>query len=73
MWAHRLEVAEDRGQSLAQMALSWVLRDPVVSSALIGASCPEQILDNVAALDASPLSEDELAAIDAACGLAASD
>jgi len=52
--------------------LSWVLRDPVVSSALIGASCPEQILDNVAAVDAPPLSEDELAAIDAACGLGAS-
>lgn len=61
------EIARARGQSLAQMALTWVLRDPVVTSALIGASRPQQILDNVAALEAAPLSEDELQAIDEAC------
>jgi L-glyceraldehyde 3-phosphate reductase len=61
------EIAQARGQSLAQMALIWVLRDPVVTSALIGASRPQQILDNVAALEAAPLSEKELKAIDEAC------
>lgn len=55
------------GQSLAQMALAWTLRDPVVTSALIGASRPQQILDNVAALDADPLTQAELKAIDQAC------
>jgi len=63
------EIAESRGQSLAQMALTWVLRQPAVTSALIGASRPQQILDNVAALEADPLTEDELKAIDAACEL----
>lgn len=63
------EIAQTRGQSLAQMALTWVLRQPAVTSALIGASRPQQILDNVAALAAAPLSEDELQAIDAACEL----
>lgn len=58
------EIAVARGQSLAQMALQWVLRDDVVTSALIGASRPEQILENVKALDAAPLSEQELAMID---------
>ena len=58
-------IAQARGQSLAQMALQWVLRDEVVTSALIGASRPEQILENVRALDAPPLSAQELAAIDA--------
>ena len=58
------EIAAARGQSLAQMALQWVLRDDVVTSALIGASRPEQILENARALDAAPLSEQELALID---------
>ena len=58
------EIAVARGQSLAQMALQWVLRDDVVTSALIGASRPEQILENAKALDAAPLSEQELALID---------
>jgi len=60
------EIARARGQSLAQMALAWTLRDPVVTSALIGASRPRQILDNVAALEAGPLTEAELKAIDEA-------
>ena len=57
------EIAAARGQTLAQMALQWVLRDDVVTSALIGASRPEQITENVRALDAAPLTEAELAQI----------
>lgn len=60
------EIAADRGQSLAQMALSWVLRDGVVTSVLIGASKPEQILDNVQAAQNTAFTAEELAAIDAA-------
>ncbi len=60
------EIAADRGQSLAQMALSWVLRDGVVTSVLIGASKPEQILDNVQAVQNTVFTAEELAAIDAA-------
>lgn len=58
-------LAEERGQSLAQMALSWVLQDDVVTSVLIGASKPEQILDNIQIVDAAPFTEEELARIDA--------
>jgi len=59
-------IAADRGQSLAQMALSWVLRDQRVTSALIGASRPGQIVENVKAADKVAFAEDELAAIEAA-------
>lgn len=65
------QIAQERGQSLAQMALAWVLRDPVVTSALIGASRPQQIVDNVAALDAAPFTDEELKAINSACGIPA--
>jgi L-glyceraldehyde 3-phosphate reductase len=58
------EVAAGRGQSLAQLALSWVLRDARVTSALVGASSVAQLEDNVAALSAPPLTDDELAAIE---------
>jgi L-glyceraldehyde 3-phosphate reductase len=58
------EIAKKRGQSLAQMALAWVLRDPRVTSALIGASSPEQIVENVKALDNLSFSADELNEID---------
>ncbi len=58
------DVAAERGQSLAQMALTWTLRTPAVTSALIGASKPEQILENVRALDAAPLTREELDKID---------
>lgn len=58
------EIARGRGQSLAQLALSWVLRDERVTSALIGASSVGQLEDNVAALRAAPLSAEELAAIE---------
>jgi L-glyceraldehyde 3-phosphate reductase len=58
------EIAQSRRQTLAQLAISWVLRDPRVTSALIGASSVEQLESNVAALQAPPLSDDELAAIE---------
>ncbi|GAA4724678.1 L-glyceraldehyde 3-phosphate reductase [Isoptericola chiayiensis] len=58
------EIAAGRGQSLAQLALSWVLRDPRITSALIGASSVEQLEDNLGALAAGPLTEDEIAAIE---------
>lgn len=59
-------IAADRGQSLAQMALSWVLRDERVTSALIGASRVEQIEENVNAADKSEFANDELERINSA-------
>jgi L-glyceraldehyde 3-phosphate reductase len=58
-------IAADRGQSLAQMALSWTLRDARVTSALIGASRPSQIVENVKAAEKTAFAANELAAIDA--------
>jgi L-glyceraldehyde 3-phosphate reductase len=58
------EIASARGQALAQMAISWVLRDPRVTSALIGASSVQQLEQNVAALGNLEFTDDELAAID---------
>ncbi|NNV09617.1 aldo/keto reductase, partial [Geobacillus sp. MMMUD3] len=58
------EIAAARGQSLAQMALAWALRDPRVSSLVIGASRVDQLETNVAALDSAPFTDDELSAID---------
>ena len=58
------EIAAGRGQSLAQMAIAWVLRDPRVTSALVGASSVEQLEANVGALDRLDFSEEELAEID---------
>lgn len=60
------DIAQARGQSLPQLALSWTLRDPVVTSALIGASKPEQIRENVQALEKLSFTPEELSAIDAA-------
>ncbi|MFD9031700.1 L-glyceraldehyde 3-phosphate reductase [Streptomyces sp. NPDC059567] len=57
-------IAEHRGQSLAQLALSWVLRDERMTSALIGASSVAQLEENVAALAGPPLTEEELKEID---------
>lgn len=57
-------IAERRGQSLAQMAIAWVLRDPRMTTALIGASRPEQIDENVGALANLAFTSDELAEID---------
>lgn len=59
------DIAAARGQSLAQLALSWVLRDPRMTSALIGASSVRQLEENVAALAGPPLSAAELKEIDA--------
>ena len=59
------EIAAEREQSLAQMALAWVLRDGRMTSALIGASRVEQIEQNVAALNNLAFSAEELAWIDA--------
>ncbi len=58
-------IASARGQSLAQMALAWTVRDPRVTSTLIGASSLEQLEQNVGALDALAFSDDELSAIEA--------
>ncbi|WP_327737117.1 L-glyceraldehyde 3-phosphate reductase [Streptomyces nojiriensis] len=58
------EIAARRGQSLAQLALKWVLRDNRMTSALIGASSVPQLEENVAALASAPLGEDELKEID---------
>ena len=58
------ELALSRGQSLAQMSLQWILKDDYVTSVLIGASKPEQVLDNLKILSAPPFSADELKLID---------
>jgi L-glyceraldehyde 3-phosphate reductase len=58
------EIASARGQSLAQMALSWALRDPRITSALAGASSVDQLETNVAALERMDFTDDELAEID---------
>lgn len=58
------EIASQRGQTLAEMALSWVLKDGVVTSVLIGASRSSQILDNIKALDNIHFTKDELCEID---------
>lgn len=58
------DLAAQRGQSLAQMALSWILRDGIVTSVLAGASRPEQILDNIQAAEKTTFTSDELALID---------
>ena len=58
------EIAANRGESLAQMALKWILRDGIVTSVLIGASRPEQILENLKVLNSASFSEEELKKID---------
>ena len=62
------EIAAARGQTLAEMALAWILKDGQVTSVLIGASRPEQILDNIKALDNTTFTAEELEAIDKASG-----
>ena len=63
------EIARSRNQSLSQLALSWVLRMPQVTSVLIGASSPEQIIQNLGAVQAPALSQEELQAIDRMTGV----
>lgn len=58
------KIAENRGQSLAQMALAWILKDGDVTSVLIGASKPSQILDNIKAVENTAFAEEELKEID---------
>ena len=59
------ELAKERGESLAQMALNWVLKDGIVTSVLVGASKPEQILDDLKVLESAPFTDEELKKIDA--------
>lgn len=63
------ELARERGQSLAQMALAWILRDGDITSVLIGASKPAQIIDNVGMLDNLKFSDAELQKIEEICGV----
>jgi L-glyceraldehyde 3-phosphate reductase len=63
------EIASNRGQTLAQLALAWVLARPAVTSVLIGASSLQQIQENVATLEKTHITPEELASIDAACSL----
>ncbi|HIS46278.1 MAG TPA: aldo/keto reductase [Candidatus Scybalocola faecigallinarum] len=58
------DLAAERGQTLAEMSLSWILRDGIVTSVLAGASRPSQILDNIKAINNTKFSEDELKLID---------
>jgi L-glyceraldehyde 3-phosphate reductase len=57
-------IAEQRGQSLAQLALAWVLRDPTVASTLVGASSVAQLEENLGALDNLEFTPEELSEID---------
>lgn len=61
------QIAKERGQTLAQMALSWVLKDDEVCSVLIGASKPSQILENISVAEQASFSEEELKRIDEIC------
>ena len=61
------ELAQKRGQTLAQMALSWVLKDDEVCSVLIGASTPGQIRENIGILDQPEFTTEELKLIDDIC------
>ncbi|MBQ9031264.1 MAG: aldo/keto reductase [Parasporobacterium sp.] len=58
------ELALERGQSLAQMALNWILKDDVVTSVLVGASKPSQLLENLEIIHRAPFTEEELSRID---------
>ena len=61
---HLNELAQSRGQSLAQMALAWLLKDPRVTSVLIGASKPEQLTDSLRCLESPAFSPEELTGIE---------
>lgn len=58
------EIAEGRGQTLAEMALAWLLKEEVITSVLAGASKPSQILDNIKAIENTDFTQDEIEAID---------
>ncbi len=59
------KLAARRGQSLAEMALSWILRDGIVTSVLVGASSPEQLLCNIQCVQNTSFTQEELDQIDA--------
>jgi L-glyceraldehyde 3-phosphate reductase len=61
------EIAAQRGQSLAQMALNWILKDDDITTVLVGASKPEQLLDNIKIINRTPFGSDELSRIDEIC------
>ena len=61
------EIASQRGEKLSQMALRWVLKDSDITSVLVGASKPAQIVDSLGVLNSAPLSDEELTAIDDIC------
>ena len=63
------EIAAQRGESLAQMALKWVIKDNVVTSVLIGASRPGQILDNIKVVESAAFSDEEIRKIDEIAGV----
>lgn len=67
------EIAKQRGETLAQMALKWIMKDGAVTSVLIGASRPEQILQNIAAMQGSAISAEELNQIDSLINKAKAD
>ena len=58
------EIAKQRGQTLAEMSLAWLLHDGYVTSVLVGASRPQQLLDNIGALKNTTFSDEELRRID---------
>lgn len=62
-------IAQGRGQTLAQLALCWILRQKAVTSVLVGASRPEQLVDTLQIVGQEPLTEEELQAVDAAIGM----
>jgi L-glyceraldehyde 3-phosphate reductase len=61
-------IAQGRGQSMAQLALAWVLRDPRLTSVIIGASKPQQVVDAVGCLNNTQFTSEELAQIDSIVG-----
>lgn len=63
------EIADSRGQTMSQMALAWILHNPAVTTVLVGASRPEQIIENVRCLDKLDFSEEEIARIEAVLAL----
>ena len=62
-------IAQGRGQTRAQLALCWILRQKAVTSVLVGASRPEQLVDTLQIVGQEPLTEEELQAVDAAIGM----
>jgi L-glyceraldehyde 3-phosphate reductase len=59
------ELAKRRGQTMAEMAVAWLLKEEAITSVLVGASRPSQIIDNIKAIDNTEFSEEELREIDA--------